>query len=168
MSAQEAYVLSFRRDDTEEDERLDWQHELIKHLIWGGRLIQDSIPLSSLINEHGRIADVGCGTGIWLKEVAGILSSAGNQEAVAAPPRLVGFDTNPRAFRYESTPSLQLIEHDCTTPFAAEYIGQFDMVNIRGLAYAISEERFPLLIKNAVQLLSRPLLASATLPRYCC
>lgn len=159
MSAQEAYVLSFRRDDIKEDERLDWQHELIKHLIWGGQLIQASIPLNNLINNHSsnsRIADVGCGTGIWLKEVADIiLPSAGNQEA--APPRLVGFDTNPRAFRYESTtPSLQLIEHDCTTPFAAEYIGQFDLVNIRGLAYAIPEGKFPLLIKNVIQLLSKP------------
>jgi hypothetical protein len=80
MAAQEAYVLSYRRDDTEEDERLDWQHELIKHLIWDGQLIQKSIPLRTLINDHSKIADVGCGTGIWLKEVGDVLFSAGIQE----------------------------------------------------------------------------------------
>ena len=87
-----------------------------------------------------------------LSNSAGILDAVGNNNAA---PRLVGFDTNPRAFRYDSKSSLQLIEHDCTTPFAAEYIGQFDLVNIRGLAYAIPEEKFIFLINNAIQLLSK-------------
>ena len=131
MADQEAYVLSYRRDNTDEDDRLDWQHELIKHLIWGGRLIQESVPLSTLINDHSRIADVGCGTGIWLKEVGDMLSnSAGILDAVGnnnAAPRLVGFDTNPRAFRYDSKSSM----------IAPHHLLQSTLVNLTWLISAV-------------------------------
>lgn len=150
---QEAYVLSYRRNNIEEHKRLDWQHEMIKHAIWDDRLIHDSIP-STLVNMG--IADLGCGTGIWLDDVANTLFACENDNTKnKVTPLLVGFDINSRAFNPSPAPGVRLVQHDCTEPFDDEYIGKFGLVNIRGLAYAVPEEKFPRVVENAVQLLSR-------------
>ena len=100
------------------------------------------------------MADLGCGTGVWLEDVANMLFTGG-QATREDPAKLIGFDMNPHAFNPNPAPGIQLVEHDCTQPFDAKYIGMFDLVNIRGLAYALPRESFSRLIENAVQLLSQ-------------
>ena len=141
-------MLGHRREDIDEDRRLNSQHGMITQAIMDGRLIHDKIPISGV---RGTIADICCGTGIWLNDVASLLSAKG---LAGSSRKLIGFDSNPHAFRHGLDPSIQLIEHDCTKPFHADYIGKFDLVNMRGLAYAIPEQSFTDLIKNAMQLLS--------------
>ncbi|GLA81215.1 hypothetical protein AtubIFM56815_004857 [Aspergillus tubingensis] len=153
-SEDRTYVLSHRSKQTEEHERLNRQHNLIQQTFLNNQLIHPSIPLSSL---KGRVADIGCGTGIWLREVAQSLSSPGLENgtgASASPaPSLVGFDLNAAAFPENPTPGIQLVQHDCTKPFDPRYHGQFELVNIRGLAYAITEEKLSRALENALQLL---------------
>ncbi|GLB09888.1 hypothetical protein AtubIFM57258_005817 [Aspergillus tubingensis] len=151
-SEDRTYVLSHRSKQTEEHERLNRQHNLIQQTFLNNQLIHPSIPLSSL---KGGIADIGCGTGIWLREVAQILPSPAveNSPTTTPLPSLVGFDLNAAAFPENPTPGIQLVQHDCTKPFDPRYHGQFDLVNIRGLAYAITEEKLSRALENALLLL---------------
>ena len=135
---QQPYVLSYRRDNVEEDRRLNSQHEVIKHGILDGELIHPSIPT---LGPKSAIADLGCGTGVWLDDVANMLFADGHASK-ESPAKLIGFDTNPHAFNPSPAPGIQLVEHDCTQAFNAKYIGLFDLVNIRGLAYALPKECF--------------------------
>ncbi|KAI2964059.1 hypothetical protein CBS147323_6553 [Aspergillus niger] len=149
----QTYVLSHRSKQTEEHERLNRQHNLIQQTFLNNQLIHPSIPLSSLT---GGIADIGCGTGIWLHEVAQSLPSPGGATASQTTttfPSLVGFDLNAAAFPENPKLGIQLVQHDCTKPFDARYHGQFDLVNIRGLAYAITEEKLSRALDNALLLL---------------
>ncbi|RAH55358.1 hypothetical protein BO85DRAFT_522209 [Aspergillus piperis CBS 112811] len=157
-SEDQTYVLSHRSKQTEEHERLNRQHNLIQQTFLNNQLVHPSIPLSAL---KGGVADIGCGTGIWLREVAQSLSSPGLENGTGAftspattpLPSLVGFDLNAAAFPETPTPGIQLVQHDCTKPFDPRYHGQFNLVNIRGLAYAITEEKLSRALENALQLL---------------
>lgn len=148
---QEPYVLSYRRDNVEEHRRLDSQHEAIKYAIMDGRLIHASIPVTQI---RSAIADLACGTGIWLDDVANTLFADSHAKGKISP-MLIGFDVNGHAFNPNPGPGVQLVEHDCTKPFNTSYIGRFDLVNIRGLAYALSGQSLSRVVGNAVQLLSQ-------------
>lgn len=148
---EEPYLLSYRREDVEEDRRLNSQHDVIKHGILDGTVIHSSIPATQIT---GAIADLGCGTGIWLEDLKRTLFDV-SPTAGGKLPLLVGFDVNPHAFNKNPASGVQLIVHDCTKSFDATYIGKFDLVHINALAYALSAEGFSRLIQNAVQLLSQ-------------
>ena len=148
---QQPYLLSYRRDDIDEYRRLDSQHDVIKHAILGNQLLHPSIRS---LGSRSAIADLGCGTGVWLDDVANTLF-AGGQATMEKSTVLVGFDMNAHAFNPNPAPGVQLVEHDCIKPFDAKYIGQFDLVNIRGLAYALPKEDFSRLVENAIRLLSQ-------------
>ena len=75
---EEPYVLSYRKDDIEEDKRLNSQHEVIKHGILEGRLIHPSI---ATLNSGSAIAGLGCGNGVYtaLRRTGGSGSKPGGQ-----------------------------------------------------------------------------------------
>ena len=139
---QKAYMLYHRRDEIEEEQRLNAQHEIAKHAIFGGQLLFPPIPAHE---SNNAIADVGCGTGVWLNDVARTYFA---DRLHSDPPLLVGFDVNSKAFAKTLEPGVQLIQHNCTTPFDEKYHGRFDVVNMRALAYAVQEEEFYRLIEN--------------------
>ncbi|KAJ5777173.1 LaeA-like methyltransferase [Penicillium odoratum] len=160
-SEDSAYILYHRSKQAVEHERLNRQHRLIQQTFMDNQLIHPSISLASL---RGGIADVGCGTGIWLEEVAHMLShpnpqddSTGNScsSSIGPMPQLIGFDLNAAAFPESPAAGIQLVQHDCTQPFDAHYVGKFDLVNIRGLAYAVTEEKLGRVLEN-VSLLLKP------------
>ena len=154
------YLLHYRRQTTAEAARLNTQHDLIKHAILQGQLIHQSIPLAHI--KHA-VADLGCGTGIWLEDAAKLLSA--NSPALDGPvPWLVGFDTTIHPSQRDPSSRVQLVEHDCSTAFEDQYLGKFDLVNIRGLAYAVPKEKFSLLIQNANRLLSENITPSQCIP----
>jgi SAM-dependent methyltransferase len=146
-----AYLLSYRNRNQEEDKRLDSQHDVITHAILGGDLIHRSIPLPAIQNG---IADIACGTGIWLEDVRKTYFS-GNAPDQKRWPLFVGFDVNAHAFDLGFAPAVTLIEHDCTQEFPSEYTGKFDLVNMRGLAYAVPGKSFSRLVLNAIKLLRK-------------
>ena len=148
LQEQGSYMLGHRRQDFDEDRRLNQQHMMITQAIMGGRFIHNRIQISKA---KSAIADICCGTGIWLDDVARLVSADGHE---GSPHTLVGFDSNPHAFNHSLSASIKLIEHDCTKPFPTVHIDKYDLVNMRGLAYAIPEQSFADLIRNAMQLLS--------------
>lgn len=147
---EDLYLLGYRRDNVEEDRRLNSQHHDIKHAILEGHLIHPSIPKSQIT----AIADLACGTGVWLEDTASTLfADRKPSTADGSSPFLIGFDVNAHAFNPHPTHNVQLVQHDCTKPFDLSYIGRFDLVNMRGLAYALTSEAFSHVIDNAIQLL---------------
>ncbi|KAJ5933965.1 hypothetical protein N7454_006294 [Penicillium verhagenii] len=155
------YILSHRSKQAVEHERLNRQHNLIQQTFLNNQLTHPSIPLSSL---QGRIADVACGTGIWLEEMAHWLSqsetetsSKNNEEEISSSvnsvPQFVGFDMNAAAFPENPAAGIRLVQHDCSEPFEDRYTGQFDLVNIRGMAYAVTEEKLARVLENVSCLL---------------
>src|ERR1051326_2464897 len=111
-----AYLLSHRSQDKEEDRRLNLQHDVIQHAILDGYLIHPSIVLP---NSQCSIADIACGTGIWLEDVrrTHFCEVPGEQ---SGGPLLVGFDINAHAFDTNLAPAVKLVRHDCTMAFPSD------------------------------------------------
>ena len=145
----DTYLLYHRRDDVNEDRRLDSQYEVVKHAILGGRVIDASIPTADIKS----VADLGCGTGAWLDDVSNLFSKTGHTDK-AENPLLIGFDINARAFNAKPAPGVQFVKQDCAQEFDIKYHGKFDLVHVQALAYTVPEDAFARVVRNMVTLLS--------------
>ncbi|KAF2729478.1 S-adenosyl-L-methionine-dependent methyltransferase [Polyplosphaeria fusca] len=120
--------------------RLNFNHFWMKSL--AGYLLHPKIAT----NKEGlRIIDVGTGTGIWAGEMAKALPHA-KFDAVD----ISADQYPPEAFRYSNT---SFWTHDCFEPFPDEYIGAFDIVNIRFWLCIINDDVAEKLTKNFLTLL---------------
>ena len=128
----------------EESQRLDAQHHFLRALAHG-HLIQPSIPQSGLRN----IADVGCGTGIWLREAAQELGSP------QKPMKFTGFDISAQQFPKENIQGVELVIHNVVEPFPLQHHGKFDMVNVRLLSYALEARHLEKTVENIIQILRK-------------
>ena len=157
----EAYML--QRNPTEST-RLNAQHTFFLALAHN-QLIHPSIPRQNL----RAIADVGTGTGIWLRETAQELvddtqpfhdRSASGGSAVH-DHEFVGFDISPSQFPHPDDKAVQgnaqvdLVVHDITDPFPPQYHGKFDLVHARFLTYAIKAADLVRVVENIVQILRK-------------
>ncbi|KAL8824066.1 MAG: hypothetical protein Q9191_005325 [Dirinaria sp. TL-2023a] len=142
MADQESYMLP--RDSTE-SERLDSQHEYMRDLGYG-HLIHPSINTANI----RAIADIGTGTGIWLRETAQQLAGSRSNDGTI---EFVGFDISSQQFPKQNLPNLELVVHDIVTPFPHEYQERFDLVHVRLLTYALKVEDLESAVKNAVNLI---------------
>ena len=147
MSDNEAYML--QRDNIESN-RLETQHEFVKALAHG-HLIHHCIPQSSL----RAIADVGTGTGAWLKDVALTLDHDQHPEL-----GLVGFDISPKQFPSQKIDRLEFLVQDITVPFDTRHHEHFDLVNVRLLSYALQARQLKQAVANVVQLVRQSPLSS--------
>ncbi|KAK3167845.1 hypothetical protein OEA41_004291 [Lepraria neglecta] len=139
MATEEAYMLSRNH---EESRRLDAQHHFSRELAHG-HLIQPSIPQSGLRS----IADVGTGTGIWLREAAQELATPNEQI------EFTGFDISVQQFPKDSIQGVNFVMHDIVEPFPQEYHEKFDLVHVRLLSYAIKEQDLDKAVENIIQIL---------------
>ena len=137
--ATEAYMLS---RDQEESQRLDAQHKYLRQLA-NGKLIQPSVPQSEL----KAIADIGTGTGIWLREVAQELESPNNEV------KFMGFDISAQQFPKSQIDGITFIEQDIVKPFAPEFHEKFDLVHVRFLSYALKAQDLESAVRNVIQIL---------------
>ena len=154
----EAYML--QRNPTEST-RLNIQHKFFLALAHN-HLIHPSIPHQPL---HA-IADVGTGTGVWLRETAQELvneSHPTHDSSASAVDgyEFVGFDISPSQFPRlddEGVPGngqVDLVVHDITDPFPLQYHGKFDLVHVRFLTYAIKAADLGRVVENIVQILRK-------------
>ncbi len=128
----------------EESQRLDAQHHFSRALAHG-HLIQPTIPLSGLWN----IADIGCGTGIWLREAVQELGRLGEAR------NFTGFDISGRQFPKENIQGVDFVLHDVVEPFPLQYHGHFDIVNVRLLSYALKAQDLGKAVENIVSILRK-------------
>ncbi|KAL4941976.1 hypothetical protein BDV06DRAFT_193277 [Aspergillus oleicola] len=130
------YVLI--RSDAE-SERLERQFNAWQANI--GYLLHPSI----LQHDYMRIADVGTGTGIWLRELAKTL-----------PPtaQLDGFDLSDSMFARVNLPAnINFYHQNLLEPFPEEFLDKYDVLNVRVMVVALSSEEWGLAVRNLMTLL---------------
>ncbi|OJD14782.1 hypothetical protein AJ78_04904 [Emergomyces pasteurianus Ep9510] len=123
-----------------ESERLDTQHHVFqKHL---GFLLHPDIPQP----DHMRVADIGTGTGVWLRDLA---------ETLPETCIFDGFDIS-----LDQVPDRKLFPkginyyvQDLLAPFPAEFLGQYDAVHVRLLVMGLKVDEWERAILNLITLL---------------
>ena len=108
--------------------------------------------------EHLRIADIACGTGIWLIETA---------RSVPASTQLDGFDISADQFPDKGwlPQNVTLSTLDSLAPLPNHLVGKYDIVHIGLVVMLIKGEDPVPLLKNVMAMLSTLLLACfATVP----
>lgn len=130
------------RDQIESD-RLDFQHKVLADFM-GYELLHPSIDVKG--KDSLNVADVGTGTGIWLKKLLSVLQSEGRSS------RLIGFDISSDQFPSD-TGDIRFSTHDATQPFPAEHWTSYDVVHVRLFVFALREPDLRRVMENVVQLL---------------
>ncbi|KAJ5385072.1 hypothetical protein N7517_002983 [Penicillium concentricum] len=123
-----------------ESERLEMQYKAWQANI--GYLLHPAIKQ----HDRMRIADVGTGTGIWLRELAAVLPIT---------CQLDGFDLSGVMF-----PSKNILPENITfhhqnllEPFPDEFLGEYDVVNVRVMVVALSHDEWEPAVRNLMTLL---------------
>jgi hypothetical protein len=130
--------------------RLNTQHEFIKAAC-DDYLLLGSIPREQILN----VADVACGTGIWLRDVESELSAI--PTAHSQERHFHGFDISDAQFPAASncSESMYFSVHDVLKPFPEEEKGMYDIVQVRLLVLALKKEDISTAVNNVVQLLRK-------------
>lgn len=130
--------------DEEESKRLDAQHMFFRQLT-NGSLLHRSIDRSSLQT----VADVGTGTGIWLREAARELPTAEKQI------EFTGFDISAQQFPTDDLPNMEFAVHNVVESFPPQYHAKFDVVHVRFLSYALKAQDLETAVKNIVHIIRK-------------
>src|SRR5579872_4534626 len=120
--------------DDQEINRLDFQHHLLRYTLRGN--------FAAPINQPSSILDVGCGTGRWAIEMAGLFPSTNIIGLDIVPPssRVPGYsDRLPENFLFVNANVFDGL------PFAE---GSFDFVHMRLLFTAIPAQRWPQVLRE--------------------
>ncbi|EJT70772.1 hypothetical protein GGTG_11795 [Gaeumannomyces tritici R3-111a-1] len=141
MSAPQDPDQDFSISIEEIPERLDEQHDITTRVL--GFLIHPNIPITS---PTLKVADVGCGTGIWLLDVAKTL-----------PPtcQLVGYDKSASALPPAQglPPNVTFHVHDMLHPFPESELGTYDVVAVRFVSSASTRAEWARAARNLATLL---------------
>ncbi|KAJ5520142.1 hypothetical protein N7463_000595 [Penicillium fimorum] len=123
-----------------ESERLERQYKAWQANI--GYLLHPSIKQ----HDRMRIADVGTGTGIWLRDLASVLPTT---------CQLDGFDLSGVMFPPKDTLPENITFHlqNLLEPFPEEYLGEYDVVNVRIMVVALSHDEWEPAVRNLMTLL---------------
>lgn len=134
--------------------RLHLQHFLMQNTI--GYLLEPTIEefvIGPRRSQQLKVADLGCGNGIWLSELYSILTRAN----ISA--RLDGFDINPTNFPNPTylPESVSLKQLDILAkPIPVELVGVYDIVHIRAFASAVSKGGDPTPVLSVASQLLKP------------
>ncbi|KAK3628833.1 hypothetical protein LTR22_022162 [Elasticomyces elasticus] len=134
--------------NTSETSRLNEQHKYLVEAF--GFHIHPRIPAAHKDRDF-KVADIACGSGIWLTEVAAKYPQA----------QCVGFDISDKQFPAASdletsfAKRVQFHAQDATAEegYGAEFRGQFDVVAVRLLHVSIAGAQWTRAVKNAAALL---------------
>jgi SAM-dependent methyltransferase len=126
--------------------RLNNQHEFIKAAC-DGHVLLPPTPKESILN----VADIACGTGIWLQDVASELSIIPTSNGQKR--HFHGFDISDAQFPAKRGENMDFSIHDVLQPFPREEQGKYDVVQVRLLLLALKEVDISTAVQNVVQLL---------------
>ncbi|KAJ6119067.1 hypothetical protein N7471_013018 [Penicillium samsonianum] len=130
---QDKYVFGRNK---KESERLDAQHNVLSK-VTEKLLIHPSIPTEGVLS----VADVGTGTGIWLKDVSKVLEKTNTNSYYH------GFDISADQFP-ENPGNFKFSVQDITLPFPKEHWNRYDVVHVRLLVAALEETDYRTAISN--------------------
>ncbi|KLU83061.1 hypothetical protein MAPG_02128 [Magnaporthiopsis poae ATCC 64411] len=142
MSAPQDADADYSVTVEEVPERLDEQHDITTKIL--GFLIHPNIPTTA--SPTLKVADIGCGTGVWLLDVAKTL-----------PPtcQLVGYDKSASALPAPQTvpANVSFKIHDMMQPFPASELGTYDIVAARFVSSASTRAEWTRAAGNLATLL---------------
>ncbi|KAF2246152.1 S-adenosyl-L-methionine-dependent methyltransferase [Trematosphaeria pertusa] len=120
--------------------RLNFQHFFMGRIV--GHLLHPNIKLDK---SDLHIIDLGAGTGIWAQELATELPSAS----------IYAVDISDEQFPPEKwrTPNVSFAAFDCLKPFPEEYLGRFDVVNVRAWLTIVNDDNKDPVLENFLTLL---------------
>lgn len=143
MSSANDYLLP--RNATE-SERLNLQHQIFESSL--GYLVHPFI-LKHIDRSKDvlAVADIGCGTGIWLREAAKVFPSLANVS-------FTGLDISSAQFPANEArpPNTQFIEHDMLQPFPVKDSRKFDIVHARLIGQGFAKENWIKVIGHVMDL----------------
>ncbi|KAL7917296.1 S-adenosyl-L-methionine-dependent methyltransferase [Trichoderma austrokoningii] len=124
--------------------RLNYQHMLIRKLC-DGQLLHPAVHQGIASRSSVRVADVATGTGLWLTELADALPDA----------QLHGFDISADQYPPEGwlPKNASMHEQDAFEAFPAEFLGSFDVVNLRFFITLLNGKNIRPLLDNLKSLL---------------
>jgi SAM-dependent methyltransferase len=132
------YILP---NDTEEVDRLDTQHYIIKYLCNGKNYFSH---LKLLDKYNLNILDIGCGTGIWCNEMGTDFPNY----------KIIGIDiqmkTMPQTIKPQNVEFMELNILDDNLPFEKEY---FDYIHMQMMVFAIPKNKWNNIIDKIIYLL---------------
>lgn len=131
----------------EEEHRLDKQHRSL--LAVTKTLLPSHVHSYLLSRQYApAVADIGTGTGIWLRDLAAELP---------AQARLDGYDVDISKFPSDSAlpQNVTLSYGDAVRPFPDQLHGQYDCVHLRLLHYALKSDQWLEVVAN-LKMLLRP------------
>jgi SAM-dependent methyltransferase len=128
--------------DEQESLRLNEQHNFVQDFT-NKQLIHSCIPVGHIT----KIADIACGTGVWLRDYA-------SRHSGFHKVQLFGFDISSSQFPHVQSEDINFVAHDMTKPFAKEYHNTFDLVNIRLVVAAVPVADLEQTILNVLEILS--------------
>ncbi|KAI1799848.1 hypothetical protein F4811DRAFT_72409 [Daldinia bambusicola] len=125
--------------------RLNYQHMLIKKLC-DDQLLSPNVHQSIAPRSSIRVADIATRTALWLAELSDVLP---------AHAELHGFDISSNQYPPQEwlPKNVFLHVHDAFKPFAPEYLGLFDVVNLRFFITLLNKENIRPLLSNLITLL---------------
>ncbi|KAJ5741106.1 hypothetical protein N7493_000978 [Penicillium malachiteum] len=93
-----------------------------------------------------RIADIGTGTAIWLRDLSGVLPET---------CQLHGFDISDIMFpnRAAMRANISLYKHNLLDAFPEKFIGMYDVVHVRLMIVALSFDQWEPAVRNLITLL---------------
>ncbi|KAI1128451.1 hypothetical protein F5Y10DRAFT_240404 [Nemania abortiva] len=142
------YILNDGSSSESERDRLDVQHEIcndvMRNELLPSHIQRELLDLSS--SRAPKVLDVATGSASWLRAIVKLL-----------PPsaELVGLDYDPTKFPSPSllTDNITLKEADMYRPFPKDLVGQFDVVHVRFIHFALKVGQGAELVKNLMTLL---------------
>lgn len=99
------------------------------------------------------MADVGAGTGIWLRDVASQLSTIPTLKG--EPRSFHGFDISDAQFPVNPPSNMRFTVQDILQPFPEEERGKYDLVQARFLILALKAKEIETAVRNLTQLLRK-------------
>ncbi|GIC94481.1 class I SAM-dependent methyltransferase [Aspergillus udagawae] len=116
------------------------------NILTDGELLPSHLAIKK--DEPLQIADVATGTGQWLLDVY-------RQLPEFSSSRFMGFDVSSALFPPpDDLPAqIALHGHDIRRPFAADFIGAFDVVHVKFLKYAFRKTEWEVVLRNVIALL---------------
>jgi SAM-dependent methyltransferase len=129
-----------------ETNRLDQNHYNLYLKLQGGNVIPPHIKEHLARTDSPRVADVGTGTGVFLRSLASELPPTAHFD---------GFDPDTLKFPDPSTlpKNVKLHYGDALAPFPDELIGSYDLVHLRLQFFSWEKDGWPKVVKNMMTLL---------------
>ncbi|KAH6646055.1 S-adenosyl-L-methionine-dependent methyltransferase [Truncatella angustata] len=139
-------LYTLNHDNPVEINRLDQNHYNLYLKLQGGHVVPPHIRDHLERVNNPRVADVGTGTGVFLRSLA---------ERLPATARLDGFDPDTSKFPDPSTlpPNIKLEYGDALAPFPKELVGSYDLVHLRLQFFSWQKDGWPKVVENMMNLL---------------